>query len=73
MICVQQILLQTIFKKELKNYEPDDEKSYMKPVEKEPEEEDLDIATTIKSKKGLGKMKKRTGRIVIKLQENFQQ
>lgn len=45
----------------------------MKPVEKEPEEEDLDIATTIKSKKGLGKMKKRTGRIVIKLQENFQQ
>ena len=44
----------------------------MKPVEKEPEEEDLDITTTIKSKKGLGKMKKRTGPIVTKLQENFQ-
>lgn len=41
------------------NYEPDDEKGYIKPVVEILEEEDLKIKTIIKSKKRFGESEKK--------------
>ena len=48
------------------NYEPGEEKSYVKPVAEIQKEKDLKTAVTKQLKSGLGKMRKRIQLIVIR-------
>lgn len=70
-MCLTDFLLKPTFMKKLMNQmmkimNPDDGKSYMKPVVEIPEKEDLKTAVTIKLKDGLAKMRRKTQPIVIR-------
>lgn len=70
-MCLTDFLLKPTFMKKLMNQmmkimNPDDGKSYMKPVAEIPEKEDLKTAVTIKLKDGLAKMRRKTQPIVIR-------
>ena len=70
-MCLTDFLLKPTFMKKLMNQmmkimNPDDGKSYMKPVVEIPEKEDLKTPVTIKLKDGLAKMRRKTQPIVIR-------
>ena len=60
-MCLVYFAASYIYEKADVNYEPDDEKDYIKPVAEINMEEDLKTTITIKSKNGLGKTKKQLG------------
>ena len=65
-MCLANFTVSYIYEKTKINYEPDDEKSYIKRVIEIHEDDDLKTAITVKLKNSLGKMRKRTQQVAKK-------